>query len=345
MRQDTNDNPLNQPCPEFAERLVLFAARELDEAERAEVEDHIAHCAGCSGALAEERRFLDLMAEAEREEPSAALLTSCRAGLVDTLDQEEETGIVGRCLEAVMPSRWLTMHPALSAALLIAIGFSVGSMAPRLLHRGQEPVAATGSETKAPLVNSQPSQSEPDLRAADVTGINWVSSGDNAPPQVVVQLKAQRPMTLQGTVDNDEVKRALLNVLRNNQRFDPDVRLDSVELLKSRNNDPEVRNVLCLVVHTDRNAAVRLKALEALNGTEPQGLVRQTLLDALVDDSNPGVRIEAINTLRAMAQSGQVESDPHVLEILRERVQKDPSTYIRLQSAAAIRDLGPREKY
>jgi len=31
--------------------------------------------------------------------------------------------------------------------------------------------------------------------------------------------------------------------------------------------------------------------------------------------------------------------------ILRERMQKDPSTYIRLQSAAAIRELGPREKY
>jgi hypothetical protein len=26
-------------------------------------------------------------------------------------------------------------------------------------------------------------------------------------------------------------------------------------------------------------------------------------------------------------------------------MQKDPSTYIRLQSAAAVRDLGPREKY
>jgi hypothetical protein len=26
-------------------------------------------------------------------------------------------------------------------------------------------------------------------------------------------------------------------------------------------------------------------------------------------------------------------------------MQKDPNTYIRLQSAAAIRDLGPREKF
>jgi HEAT repeat protein len=98
-------------------------------------------------------------------------------------------------------------------------------------------------------------------------------------------------------------------------------------------------------VHTDGNAAVRLKALEALNGAEPQDLVRQTLLDALVDDRNPGVRIEAINALRGLAAAGKVESDDHMLAVLRERMRKDPSTYIRLQSAAAIRDLGPRQKF
>jgi hypothetical protein len=31
--------------------------------------------------------------------------------------------------------------------------------------------------------------------------------------------------------------------------------------------------------------------------------------------------------------------------VLRERMEKDPNAYIRLQSAAAIRDLGPRAKF
>jgi len=158
-------------------------------------------------------------------------------------------------------------------------------------------------------------------------------------------LRAQQPVTLQGTVDNDDVERVLVNILRDNKRFDADVRLNAVELLRARNDDPEVRSVLCHAVHTDRNAAVRLKALEALNGAEPQGLVRQTLLDALVDDQNPGVRVEAINALRQMAAEGKVTSDDHMLAVLRERVKNDPNTYIRLQSAAVIRDLGPREKF
>ncbi len=84
-----------------------------------------------------------------------------------------------------------------------------------------------------------------------------------------------------------------------------------------------------------------MKALEALNGSEPQDIVRQTLLDALVDDENTGVRVEAINELREMAANGQVVSDDHMVSVLRDRMQKDPNTYIRLQSAAAIRDLGP----
>jgi hypothetical protein len=40
-----------------------------------------------------------------------------------------------------------------------------------------------------------------------------------------------------------------------------------------------------------------------------------------------------------------VVSDDHMIAVLRDRMQKDPNTYIRLQSAAAIRDLGPREKF
>jgi HEAT repeat protein len=160
-----------------------------------------------------------------------------------------------------------------------------------------------------------------------------------------LHLRAQGPVTVLGTVNNDDVKQVLMYIMQNNQRFGPDVRLNAVDLLRARNNDPDVRSALCHAVHTDQNAAVRMKALEALNGAEPQQLVQQTFLDALVGDQNPGVRVEAINGLREMAAKGQVESDDHVLAVLRDRMQKDPSTYIRLQSAAAIRDLGPRQKF
>jgi hypothetical protein len=187
--------------------------------------------------------------------------------------------------------------------------------------------------------------SDLDIRTADVAGINWAPAGENEPPRVEVQLSAERPVVVRGTVDSRNVKNVLLNILNGRDRFSPDLRLDAVELLKTRNNDPEVRQALCTAVRTDHNPAVRLKALEALNGAEPQDIVRQTLMSALSDDANPGVRVEAINTLRALAEQGAVGSDEQLLDVLHERAKKDPNAYVRLQSASVIHELGPREKY
>jgi hypothetical protein len=55
--------------------------------------------------------------------------------------------------------------------------------------------------------------------------------------------------------------------------------------------------------------------------------------------------IEAMDTLRDMAAKGQVASDDRTLAVLRDRMAKDPDTYIRAQSAAAIRELGPHQKF
>jgi HEAT repeats len=353
MKQEQDSNLKNPMCAPFEPLLMLTAAgEELDAAEQAEVTEHLAHCTACSDALEQEKDLLLLLA-ANRREPDAAMLASCRASLEDALDRQEERSWLHRLAGAFAPLGWLSARPAWSAALLVMIGFSVGILGPRFFAHPAAPRVATNSAapdtSSAQLVNSNDASRSSlgalDLHTAEVAGINVFPANANESPQVEVQLRAQQPVTLQGTVDDGDVKRVLLDVLRNNEKFDPDVRLSAVELLRTRTNDPEVRSVLCHAVHTDHNAAVRLKALEALNGAEPQDIIRQTMLDALVDDQNPGVRIEAMNSLRDMAAKGQVQSDAHMLAVLRGLMEKDPSTYIRLQSAAAIRDLGPRQKF
>jgi len=358
MQQYRNDDSPNQPggeqaCEEFDSRLVLLAAGELTPDERADVADHLSHCVRCTETLEREQELVDCLAES-RVEPDAALLAACRSGLEDALDRQEESSWVRRLTRVFVPNGALAPRPAWSAALLVMIGFSVGILGPRFLQRpatvsvDPNAIASTDSNGSSSISAAPANEGgvvPVDLHTAQVAGINVMPSAGSEPPQVELQMRSQQPFRVQGTVNNNDVKKVLLNILRNNDRFDPDVRLSAVELLRSKNNDPEVREALCHAVHTDSNAAVRLKALEALNGAEPQDLVRQTLLDALVDDHNPGVRIEAINALRSMAAEGKVSADEHLLAVLRERMQKDPNTYIRLQSAAAIRDLGPREKF
>jgi hypothetical protein len=355
------ENGALESCARWQPLLVLFAAGdELDPADEARFSAHAAGCAACSAALTQERELLEVLAW-HRNDPDATDLASCRASLQDALDREEEGGWIRRTVRMLLPGSWLAPRPAWSAALLVLVGFSLGIFGPRLFHHAAANARPAGRSTTLATSGSDSSDSPAnlasngtsfdsgltslDLHSADVAGMNVFPSGDAGPARVELQLKEQQPVTVQGTVDDDDVKAVLLGILNHGDRFCADMRLDAVECLRARNNDSEVRAALCNAVRTDKNAAVRLKALAALDGSEPQDMVRQTLLDALVDDQNPGVRIEAVNALRDMAEKGQVNSDPHALAVLRDRMQKDPNTYIRLQSAAAISDIGPREKF
>jgi hypothetical protein len=348
---ESSDDATSQQCGEWQPLLMLSAAGgELDSAEQARLSAHLATCASCTSALEIEKEVLALLAS-NRSEPDATVLASCRASLGDALDREEEGGWLRRTLGLRLPSNWLAPRPAWSAAVLLIVGFSVGAVAPRLFRHPVAPGNASAPDVSTGVVQlnavgaASPSFTSIDLHSADVAGINLFPSSGAGPDRVQLQLKSQQPVTVEGTVDDDNVKDVLLNVLSSGDRFCPDVRLDAVECLRTRSNDPEIRSALCRAVRKDRNAAVRLKALEALDGSGSQQMVRQTLLDALVEDENPGVRIEAVNALREIAAKGQMDSDGHTVDVLRERMQKDPNTYIRLQSAAAIRDVGPREKF
>lgn len=354
------NSSLDASCEAWRPLLGLFAAGgELSTVEEKEVAQHLAQCGYCAAEVAKDRNLLTIIAE-QQIEPDAALLANCRASLEEALDREEEGGWLRRRFGVFLPSNWLSPEPAWSAALLVMIGFSVGLFGPRWLQHSKPTAplvvsversantSAAGAEDVVPSdlapASSSSAISSFDLHNADVASINVFPADAGVPPQVELRMRAQRPVTVQGTVENDDVKRVLLYILQNHDRFDSDVRLNAVDLLRARNQDSDVRSALCRAVQTDGNAAVRLKALEALNGSEPKDIIRDTLLGALTDDTNPGVRVEAINSLREMAEKGQVASDDHLLAVLRDRMQHDPITYIRLQSAAAIRDIDPGQK-
>jgi hypothetical protein len=359
MKINTQHEPPEPICPEWQPLLMLSAAGgELETAEQARLAKHLAGCQACTATLAREKELIELMATLHAE-PDAAMLASFRSVLDDSLDREEERGWLGRALGMRLRFRGLAPRPAWSAALLLIVGFSVGAFAPRLLRRPAVNVASasqpagetapTASTSLPPptegVAANSPSLASVDIHSADVAGISLLPSNDQGLPRVQLQLKSQQPVMVEGTLDDDEVKTALLNVVNGGDHFCPDIRLDAVECLRGRGNDPQVRAALCRAIRKDHNAAVRLKAIEALDGAGSQEMVRETLLDALVEDQNPGVRIEAVNALRNMAAKGQMDSDDHSVDVLRERMQKDPNTYIRLQSAAAIRDIGPRQKF
>jgi hypothetical protein len=194
--------------------------------------------------------------------------------------------------------------------------------------------------------------------------VNVTPSAGSGAQNVRLQLSAEQPVVMTGSLDDTDVRQVLTYVVENGDRFDSDVRLDCLDALKLRAKDLQVRGALLAAARKDRNPAVRLKALESLRDAASDRTVRETLLQALQQDSNPGVRVEAVNLLvRSLdVMTPQLASLPalgnppaapglppdeslaNVIRALEDLQRKDPSRYVRLRSSAALRQISERSE-
>jgi HEAT repeats len=192
-----------------------------------------------------------------------------------------------------------------------------------------------------PATPPTPKVTEQQLQSAGSANVAWVTPSGSRTPTVQVQLMSQAPMNIVGAPDDADVQRALRFVLANGQRFESSARMDTLDVLRTRCADPDVRRVVCTAALSDGDPAVRGKALESLQGDEQDPAVQQTLMESLQNDDNASVRVEAINLLLNVFH-GELASgvaDPKILAVLRDRLRNDSSNYIRVQSAAALRQL------
>jgi hypothetical protein len=339
-------------CEEFEFLAVLYACGEVDEAARAAVETHTAECMACSAILQREIRMhlaiTSVEPPAESLDRSSLLLAQCRSELSRALDEQEvlvgEENAQPRSLgwRIVSPTQWwmglrhaLVYHPVASMAVLVLASFTAGVAG----QHWRSPLAVTSRPVVT--VSAAPKVTEQQLQNAGSANVSWATPAGSRVPTVQVQLMSQTPMNIVGSADDEDVRRALTFVLGNGQRFDSDARLDSLEVLRTLSGETDVRRALCSAARNDDNPGVRIKALEALQGFAQDSQVQDTLLAALKNDSNSGVRVQAMNLLLDTLQANA--SDAKTLAVLRDRMHNDSNNYIRLQSAAALRQFGSGE--
>jgi hypothetical protein len=344
-------------CEEIESLAVLSACDELDAGARASLETHLAQCPACAAVVSREARLHEAIASldqpADTLDRSGLLLAQCRSSLAEALDDKEARAGRSAWSTIFSPVAWwgalrhtLIYHPAMSMAVLVVAGFLAGVAGQRLPVAPQVAVsprpAATTTASVTPASTNPPRITDEQLRSADRAHVAWVTPSGSRTPSVDVELMAPTPMSIVGAPDDADVQRALRFLLENGQRFDPDVRLDSLDVLRTSAADPDVRRTLSAAARLDRNPGVRIKALDALQGFVQDPGVRAAFLDALESDVNSGVRIEAIHLLRAALQSDAASfaADPQTADVLRDRLRNDPSPTVRQQSAAALRELG-----
>ena len=329
-------------CNDFERKAVFYACDEIAQDERLALEQHAATCAACAASLAREQQLIAAVSARLADEPSPVLLAQCRGDLADALDDASHFGFKRRLMAWLRPATWFVVRPAWSATICIMLGITLGITLPRWLQKSD--LQSDGTLSAGSVVVRAPSNlSSRDLRS--VSRINFMPGAGAAQPGVQFYNLTEEPPVLSGTLDDGDVRRALMYVMQNNLQFDSGMRLDSLEALRGRSDDADVRRAFCYAARNDRNPGMRLKALEALRGFEQEDQVRKTFIDALLRDDNPGVRVEAINALRSVADHSEGKPDVELLKVLRDRMQNDPNSFIRLQSAAAVRKLGPRDQY
>ena len=379
-------------CTDFEEMAVLYAVRELSADEQAVLQEHVKECAGCAAAFDAELRLHAELAEmsqpADVLDASGFLLAQCRSELFEAIDDGAQnakavTPEIAADLSSSKPGwgvylapaywagalrRMMQFHPGWSTAALLVAG-ALGSAVGSTWYR-QAANPAPGEPVMT--VSAAPRLSDQELETMGVQGISLQPQNGADSPRVQLQLRAKRPLVVEGTSDDGELRRVLTYVIQHEQQFDPGVRLDSLDALRTRTADPQVRTALCAAALRDRNPAVRLAAIDALRQSIREPEVRQAMLQALSEDENSGVRIEALNALLAplnrrpgrnnedrngddrkdaAERSGTDrqrierprtgpgpadEFDSRALAILRERMHNDPNNYVRSRSASAV---------
>jgi hypothetical protein len=352
-------------CKDVAPLLVFYACDEVTDKERKQIEGHVAHCEACAAQLGEEKHLQEAMLAAPQPadelDSSGILLSQCRSELAEALDDLSAPPIQEHWRPFGWLRQWMALRPAWSGALLVFFGILVGTQLLPWMRNGNN----AASNGQAMNVTAKPPLTRDQLDKMAIAGVNFSPSSDAGSPNVQLHLSAEQPMVLTGSVDDSDMRHVLTYVVENGERFDAGVRLDCLEALKTAARDQQVRQALIVASRKDQNPAVRMRALESLRDSASDDDVRQTLLDALEHDANPGVRVEAVNVLvgslhrggadelapgppigTAPVKAGRPEDDQsleRVVSVLQQLQRRDPSRYVRLRSAAALRQIGPRE--
>ena len=306
-------------CPEVREQLPLYLYGELPAEEQAAVEAHLAGCAACTVALAEEERLQALLRQRPVREPSPGLLVECRAALQEKL-AEEALGWRGLLRGWFQNVPVLSVSRAATVLTLLVLGFSAGWMLRPQAEQFSR--ARTGRPTADLFVGA-------DLSGVRISGISQVVT-DPETGTVRLTVDAERRLAVEGTLDDPEIQHLLVAAVKSYENAG--IRRESLEALKVRSQNPDIRAALIHALLRDQNPGVRLEALEALRGLGWDVPTRQAFVQVLERDINTGIRVAAINALAEHA-------DAELLPVLRELARKDRNAYVRWKCASTLRGV------
>ena len=297
-------------CQEAREHIPLFLYSELSFDDEELLESHVDGCEPCRLELERERALHHALYAVDMK-PSEALLERSRRQLAASVAAHPQRE---SWWEKLRQGFTIHVHPIpagmqpLGALALIALGFFGAHMLPASL---------SGIKTQSAGLNSPTS-----------SRVRYVEPGQSGKVQVVIEETRER--ILSGNVDDQNIQNLLLAAARDPQ--DAGLRVESVDLLKSSRECPEIRSALLYALEHDSNPGVRLKALDGLKNSASDPQVRQLLAKVLLNDDNAGVRTQAIDLLIQ-------HKEDRIVGTLQELMRREDNGYIRMRCQKALHEM------
>lgn len=312
-------------CESAQEKIALAAWGEISEEQREQLEEHLTGCEACSKEYEAVEALVKAMALLPAEEPSANLLARTRLRLEEALDALPRENWLVRLAQRFSLGMARLRTAPLAASVLLVMGLAAGG------YGGYRAGADAHDAAQAGLILQAAQQNNTQSKIASVSSI--LQEPDSK--TVVVKYNRLVPDSIQGSVDDPQIRQLLLLGARN--KVNPNVRGDSVGLLADecrtgrQCTDGPIRNALMVAMLYDKSPAVRMKALDGLQPYVSDDLrVRDAVLEALMNDADSKIRAQAIGML------APAEADSSVREVLHTVATQDDNPGIRYASQQVL---------
>ena len=304
-------------------RISLYLYGELSAEEETQFEEELSRSAIMTAAVERERQLIEALRQRAVIDFAPADLAECRMDLMRVIRQESEVAQQrswsSRLRDFFSPATPSLGWQAALAMMLVTAGFWGGRATQqfRMTFFDQRPFA---EQSATPIDGAALASYE------DIPDVRSISTGSGASS---VEIVVEERRTIRGNANDPQIQALLIAMSRsaNSGR-----RLDMIDLLRHRADDPQVRGALINAMLEDENGGARLEALEALAPYKEDTDVRRALMAALRSDSNPGMRVNAIELLTA-------SPDRELVEVLQDVVRYEPNSYVRMRSEQTLAEL------
>lgn len=305
-------------CESVGKLIPLYFYGELTPDEEDHVEQHLHECGTCTREM-DRQRALAVALDERTAEVAPHLLADCRTDLMAAIQGGAPH------LPPVRKGPWTLFLEAIGSTLdsVRHVPTPVGALA--LVALGFFCARFTGAWS-APFtaVNTAGMTAPSDDVFSTVRSVRPDANG-----VVQINFDETRRRTVSGHMDDDAIRKLLLAAAHEDNAS---VRVESMDVLKSRCNSNEVRDALLNAVAHDPNDGVRLKALEGLKPLSADPEVRKTLSQVLLSDNNPAVRYQVVDLLVA-------HRDDSVVGVLQGLVQREDNSTVRMKLEKALKDM------